>query len=50
VGVAAEDVDEAGLGQRQHASHGPLAEEEVGGRLDQRAGGDQRGDPLIHVG
>ena len=27
-----------------------LAQEEVGGRLDQRPGGDQRRDPLVHVG
>ncbi len=49
VGVAAEHVDEAGLGQRQHPRRQLLAQEEVGGRLDQGAEPDQPPDPLVHV-
>ncbi len=50
VGVAAEHVDQARFGQGAHAGGGVLAQEEVGGRLDQGAGGDQPRDPLVHVG
>ncbi len=49
MGVAAEHVDEARLGQRAHARRGPLAQEEVGRRLDQGTVADQTGDPVEHV-
>ena len=50
VRVAAENVNQAHLGQGQHPGGEPLAQEEVRGRLNQRARGEQARDALVHIG
>ncbi len=50
VGVAAEHMDQARGCKRHHPLDKALAQEEVGSGLNQRAGGDQLADALVHVG
>ena len=50
MGVAAEDVHQAGCGKRLHSGGHLLTQEEVRRRLDQRAGFDQLRDAIEHVG
>jgi hypothetical protein len=49
VRVAAQDVHEAAVGQREHRRPGGRIGEHRRGELDERAGGDQRREPVAQV-